>query len=158
MEATKTKPTPIPPGQAHATPYLIVRDAAKALAFYQRAFHANETLRFAQPDGRVGHAEFWIGRAQVMLADEFPSMGYVGPETLGGTSVNVHIYVEDVDAFFEHAVAQGAKVLRPVSDQFYGDRLGVLEDPYGHRWSFASRIEELTPAQMYERAAQQGGE
>ena len=153
-----TKPSPIPAEQTHATPYLIVRDAAKALEFYQRAFGADETLRFAQPDGRIGHAELRIGRAQLMLADEFPGMGYVGPETLGGTSVSVHIYVEDVDAFVARAVAQGAKVLRPVSDQFYGDRLGVLEDPYGHRWSFASRIEELTPAQMHERAASHQGD
>ncbi|MDB4977099.1 MAG: Glyoxalase/bleomycin resistance protein/dioxygenase [Myxococcaceae bacterium] len=152
------KPAPIPADRTYATPYLIVRDAAKALEFYQRAFRATETVRMAQPDGKIVHAELSIGKAQLMLADEFPGMGYVGPQTLGGTSVSMHIYVEDVDAFVKHAEAEGAKVLRPVSDQFYGDRMGALEDPFGHRWSFSSRIEELTHEQMQERAAQYKGE
>ncbi len=152
----KKRPSPIPEGAAHATPYLSVRGAAEALAFYQRAFGALETMRIAQPDGRIGHAEFRIGQALLMLADEFPDHGFVGPKTLGGTSVSVHVYVEDVDALAERAVAAGAKLLRPVADEFYGDRSAALEDPFGHRWRFASRIEEVSTEEIQRRAAALG--
>ena len=148
------RPRPIPEGLTHATPCLIARDAVEALGFYKRAFGAVETLRIDMPDGKLGHAELRIGSAQLMLADEFPDMGYVGPQTLGGTSVSIHMYVEDVDAFAERAVAAGAKLLRPVSDQFYGDRVAALEDPFGHRWSFAMRVEEVSPEEMRRRAAE----
>ena len=147
------RPRPIPQGMTHATPCLIARDAAKALSFYERAFGAVETLRIDMPDGKLGHAELRIGSAELMLADEFPDMGYVGPQTLGGTCVSIHMYVEDVDAFAERAVAAGAKLLQPVADQFYGDRVAALEDPFGHRWSFATRVEEVSPEEMRRRAS-----
>lgn len=152
----KQKPTPIPEGRTYATPYLIVRDAAAALTFYQRAFGAVETMRMEMGDGKIGHADLRIGEASLMLADEFPAMGHVGPQTLGGTSVGIHIYVEDVDSFAERAVAAGAKLLKPVADQFYGERLANLEDPYGHHWYFASRIEEVSPEEMLRRAGAEG--
>jgi PhnB protein len=142
---SKKKPSPIPEGATYATPYLVVRGAADALRFYQRAFGAIERLRIEMGDGQIGHAELKIGTAELMLADEFPSMGIVGPQTLGGTSVGIRIYVEDVDAFAERAIQAGAKLFKPVSDEFYGDRVAVLEDPFGHRWYFASRFEELSP-------------
>jgi PhnB protein len=148
-----TKPSPIPEGNTHATPYLSVRDAAAALAFYQRAFGATETLRIAAPGGRVGHAELTIGKAAIMLADEHPEIGSVGPKTLGGTTVTLQLYVEDVDALARRAVDAGAKLLRPVADQFYGDRVAFLEDPFGHRWSFHSRIEIVSGEEMKARAA-----
>ena len=158
MANEKPRAKPIPDDSQHATPYLSVRDGAKAIEFYRRAFSAVELIRMDQPDGRVGHAELRIGKAHFMLADEFPSMGHVGPQTLGGTSVTISLYVEDVDKFVEHAVSQGAKVARPVADQFYGDRVGVLEDPFGHRWSFSTRLEDLTPEEMQKRARESHGE
>ena len=151
---SQPRPRAIPEGMTHATPCLIARNAVGALAFYKRAFGAEETLRIDMPDGKLGHAELRIGNAQLMLADEFPSMGYVGPQSLGGTSVSVHLYVEDVDAFAARAVAEGARLLRPISDQFYGDRVAALEDPFGHRWSFATHVEDVSPEEMQRRAAE----
>lgn len=146
---------PIPDDYRGATPYLCVRNAASALDFYAKAFGAQETMRIAQPDGRIGHAEFRIGAAPIMLADEFPEMDFRSPQSLRGTPVNILVYVDDVDAFVARAQAAGAVVKRAVEDQFYGDRLGVLEDPFGHSWSFATRIEDVAPEEMRRRAAAQ---
>src|SRR5262245_30779118 len=118
---------PIPAGYHTATPYLIVRDAARAIEFYTRAFGAAELMRFADPHGRVGHAEIKIGDSPIMLADEVPEMGYCSPQSLGGAAVSIMLYVEDVDARFSQAIAAGAKARKPVADQFYGDRSGTLE-------------------------------
>jgi len=155
-EQTPAKPSPIPDGATHAVPYLIVRGAADALTFYQRAFGAVETIRIEMEGGVIGHAELFIGRAELALAEEFPSMGIVGPQTLGGTSVGIGIYVEDVDTFTERAVAAGAKLLKPILDEFYGERVAQLEDPFGHRWYFKSRFEEVSREEMLRRAAHGG--
>lgn len=143
----------IPEGYEQVTPYLCVDGAARAIEFYQRAFGATEGMRLTQPDGRVGHAEIRIGRAPIMLADEFPEMGIRGPRTLGGSPVTIHLYVEDVDALAARAIAAGATVKRPVQDQFYGDRSVTLEDPFGHVWSFATHKEDVSPEEMRKRAA-----
>jgi PhnB protein len=148
-----TRPNPIPENQAFATPYLVVRGAAGAIDFYARAFGAEETMRIEVPKGMIGHAELRIGKALLMLADEYPDMGFVGPATLGNTPVSVHLYVADVDALAERAVAAGAKLERPVKDEFYGDRVAILRDPFGHRWMFASRIEDVSVDEMQRRAA-----
>ena len=142
---------------AAAVPYLMIRGAADALEFYRKAFAAEETMRFPMPDGKIGHAEVRIEGAPVFLADESPEAGMQSPPQLGGTSVTVSVYVQDVDAFVRRAKDGGATLLRPVADQFYGDRTGQFEDPFGHRWSVASRIEDLTPREMAERAAASGG-
>jgi len=143
----------IPDGYRFATPYLICRDAAKAIEFYKKAFGAVERARLAAPDGKIGHAEIKIGNdAIIMLADESPDMGARSPQALGGTPVSVYIYVEDVDALTRRAEAAGVKVLRPVADQFYGDRSVHLEDPFGHRWGFATRIEDLSLEEIKQRA------
>src|SRR5437879_3795641 len=120
---------PIPDGYHTATPYLFVKGAASAIEFYKKAFAATELMRLADPSGKIGHAEIKIGDSPIMLADEFPEMGVRGPKSIGGTAVSILLYVDDVDARFSRAVAAGAKVLRPVKDQFYGDRSGTLEDP-----------------------------
>jgi PhnB protein len=142
---------PIPDDYRSAVPYLIVKDAARALAFYQRAFGATEVMRLNQPDGRVGHAEMRIGKAPIMLADEFPEMGIVGPQGGGRSPVILLLYVEDVDARFNQAVAAGATVLRPVKDQFYGDRTGTLTDPFGHVWTFATHTEDVSHEEVQRR-------
>ena len=148
---------PIPDGYEGITPYLICKNAEAAIDFYKRAFGAEELYRIGQP-GMVGHAEMKIGKAVFMLADEFPDMNAVSPETVGGTPVSLYIYVEDVDSFTEKAVAEGLKVLRPVADQFYGDRSGHFVDPFGHQWGFATHKEDLTPEELNERAkAAHGG-
>ena len=147
----------IPDGHEGITPYLICKNAEAAIEFYKRAFGAEEILRIGQP-GMVGHAEMRIGKAIFMLADEFPQMGAVSPETVGGTPVSLYVYVEDVDAFAEKAIAEGLKVLKPVADQFYGDRSGHFEDPFGHHWGFGTHKEDLTPEELNERArAAHGG-
>ena len=148
---------PIPDEYRGATPYLCIRDAAKAIDFYQRAFGAVERMRFAAPDGRIGHAELCIGEALFMLADEFPDMDFKSPTSFGGTSVNLHIYVADVDAFVARASAVGGSITRAPSDQFYGDRNAMFTDPFGHRWSFASRIEIVSAEEMQQRAAKLSG-
>ena len=142
----------IPDGYTTATPYLIVRGAAEAIEFYKRAFGATEMLRMADPQGRVGHAEIKIGDSVIMLADEHPAMGYRGPRSLGGSSVSILLYLEDVDAVFERAVKAGAKAQRPVMDQFYGDRSGTLEDPFGHMWTVATHVEDVPPEELKRRA------
>jgi PhnB protein len=143
----------IPAGFEAATPYLCVKGAAKAIEFYKEVFGAVEMMRMGDADGRIVHAEIKIGAAPIMLADEFPEMGVVSPETLGGSPVTIHIYFEDVDAIAERAIAAGAKILRPVEDQFYGDRAGKIQDPFGHIWSIATHKEDLSPEEMERRAA-----
>ena len=143
---------PIPDGYHSVTPYLIVKGAAAAIEFYQRAFGAAEVLRLEGPGGCIGHAEIRVGDSVVMLADEFPDMGYPGPLTLGGAAVSLLLYVEDVDARVERAVAAGATVVRPVQDQFYGDRSGTLKDPFGHVWTVATHTEDLAMDEIRRRA------
>ncbi|PYS97082.1 MAG: glyoxalase [Acidobacteria bacterium] len=151
-------PRPIPEGYHTATPYLIIKGAAAALEYYKKAFGARETMRFDAPGGKIGHAEIKIGDSTIMLADEHPDMGYRGPQSLGGSPVSILLYVEDVDRWFKRAIAAGGKVTRPVADQFYGDRTGVLVDPFGHVWSIATHVEDVSPEEMHRRAkAQQGG-
>ena len=145
-----TKATP--EGYRTATPYLIVKGAADAIEFYKRAFGATEMLRMADPKGRVGHAEIRIGDSVIMLADEHPTMGYRGPHALGGSSVSILLYLEDVDAVYARAVRAGAKPLRPVANQFYGDRSGTLEDPFGHVWTIATHVEDVPPEELKRRA------
>lgn len=142
---------PIPDGYQTATAYLIIQDAAHALDFYKEAFGATEVMRLADPSGKVMHAEIKIGDSLIMMADEFPDMGFRGPKALGGTPVSIHLYVEDVDARVSQAIDAGATVVRPVKDQFYGDRSGVVEDPFGHVWSLATHTEDLSPEEIQDR-------
>ena len=142
----------IPDGYHTATPYLIVKGAAQAIEFYKNAFGATELFRMAAPDGLVGHAEIKIGDSVIMLADENPGMGYRGPRSLGGAAVSTMLYVEDVDDRFSRAVTAGAKVQRPLANQFYGDRSGTVEDPFGHVWTIATHVEDVPPAEMSKRA------
>jgi len=151
MSTPQKKVNPIPADYAGITPYLSVKGAADAIEFYKKAFGAIEMMRLPNPDGTLGHAEIKIGNALVMLADEYPDYGNLSPKTLGGSSVRLHMYVEDVDAFFEKAVAAGAKVLIPVADQFYGDRSGRLEDPFGHVWLVSTHVEDVSPDEMERR-------
>ena len=146
----------IPDGYEGVTPYLICKNAEAAIDFYKRAFGAEELFRIGSP-GMVGHAELKIGKAIIMMADEFPDMGAVSPETVGGTPVQLLIYVEDVDAFTAKAAAEGLTVLRPAADQFYGDRSGQFKDPFGHIWAFATHIEDVSPEEMNNRAAAMHG-
>jgi PhnB protein len=148
---------PIPAGYHTVTPYLICKDAAGAIEFYKKALGATELLRMADPTGKIGHAEIRIGDSALMLADEFPEMGARGPQSLGGTSVSLLVYVEDVDARFAQAVAAGGRVLREIRDQFYGDRSGTLADPYGHVWTIATHKEDLSPEEMNRRHAELAG-
>jgi PhnB protein len=148
------KSLPIPAGYEHSTPYLTCKDAAQAIEFYKNAFGAAELYRIPMPDGKIGHAEIKIAGAIIMLSDEFPEWGAQSPATLGGTPVGIMIYVPDVDAFAERAVNAGATLLEPVKDQFYGDRSCRLLDPSGHKWFFATHIEEVPPDEMQRRAQQ----
>jgi len=144
-----------------ATPYLCCKDAARAIEFYKKAFGATEAIRLSEPGGRIGHAEIRIGDAPIMLSDEYPEMDVRSPESLGGSPVLIHLYVDDVDALTSQAVAAGAKLLRPVADQFYGDRSGTLTDPFGHRWMIATRKEDASAAEMqkrYDALMKAGGE
>jgi PhnB protein len=141
-----------PPKGYHAvTPYLRVKGAEKALAFYKAAFGAKERNRLMMPDGRVGHAELELGDSRIMLSDEFPEMGIKGPASLNGTTFALSLYVANADQVFDGAVKAGAKVLRPLEDMFYGDRSGQLEDPFGHIWSVQQRLEDVTPREMQKR-------
>jgi PhnB protein len=143
--------SPVPSGYHSVTPYLLIGGAGAAIDFYIKAFGAAEILRLTAPDGRIGHAEIRIGDSRVMLADEHPEMDFLGPLSRGGTTVSMLIYVDDVDAVFARAIAAGATELRPLCDQFYGDRSGAVTDPWGHVWSLASRIEEITPEEIQNR-------
>ena len=136
---------------AQIIPYLHVKGAARAIEFYQQAFGATEVLRLSEPDGRIGHAEILIDSARIMLADEYPECGILGPQSLGGTSVSLHLTVPDVDAFAQQAVAAGAKLAKPIKDEFYGERGGKLEDPFGHVWQVMTPIEEVSPEEMQRR-------
>jgi PhnB protein len=147
----------IPDGYPQLMPYLIVDGATEAIEFYGSVFGATERMRMPGPDGKLGHAELQIGDAVVMLADENPDMDIRGPRSIGGTPVTIHVYVEDVDAVFEQAVQAGAKPLRPVEEQFYGDRSGQFEDPYGHRWNVATHVEDVPADEMQRRAAEVAG-
>ena len=132
-------------------PYLCVRGAAKAIDFYVQAFGAREKFRLTEPSGRVGHAELAFGGATLMLADEFPEYGIVGPETIGGSSVTIHLHVDDADAVIASAVAAGAQVQMAPQDQFYGERSGRIRDPFGHSWNIGHSIETVTPDEMQRR-------
>jgi len=143
----------IPDGYHTATPYLIVTGAVRALEFYKQAFGAAEVLRMDGPDGKVMHAEIKIGDSHIMLADEFPDMDARSPQTIGGTPVSLMLYLEDADAVTARAVSAGAKLLRPVQDQFYGDRCGTIADPFGHKWTIATHKEDLSPEEVRKRAA-----
>jgi len=143
---------PIPDGYHSVTPYLIIKGATAALDYYTRAFGAVELFRMPAPEGKIGHAEIKIGDSPIMLADEAPEMGYKSPQSLGGSPVSIMIYVEDVDTVFSRAIAAGGKEQRPVKDQFYGDRSGTLEDPFGHIWHVATHTEDVSPEEMERRA------
>jgi PhnB protein len=142
---------PCPRGYHSVTPYLLIRDAAAAIDFYKRAFGATELLRMPGPNGKIMHAEVRIGDSPVMLAEEMPEMGMGGPQSLGGTTVSLMIYVSDVDNQFNQAVAAGGRVTRPLQNQFYGDRSGTLTDPFGHTWTIATHVEDVPPAELDRR-------
>ena len=143
---------PIPEGYHTLTPYISVEDTAGALDFYKKAFGAKERMRMLAPDGKIGHAELEIGDSRVMLSDPFPQSTVRPPKELGGTSASVFMYVEDVDAVVQQAVDAGATVTMEVADQFWGDRFGTVSDPFGHVWSIATHVEDLTPEEIAERA------
>ena len=152
--ATKKKVQPIPAGYNVVTPYLAIRGAAAAIEFYKKAFGAKEIMRMPGPDGKLGHAEIKIGDSRVMLSDEYEALAFLSPQTRGGTTVHIHLYVKDVDATVARAIAAGAKVNRPVKDQFYGDRSGSIEDPFGHMWHVATHKEDISKAEMARRSAE----
>ena len=143
----------IPESFRSLTPYLIVKDGSKAIAFYKAAFGARELSRLDAPDGKVGHAELMIGDSRLLLADEFPEWNARSPKTIGDSPVYILLYVEDVDAVANRAVAEGAALSQPVTDQFYGDRNCLMTDPFGHRWLIATRVEDVSPEEMKKRSA-----
>ena len=145
------KVKPIPDGYRSVTPYLIIKDAAQAIEFYKKAFNARERLRVPGPDGKVMHAEIEIGDSVIMLGDECPEMGALGPAIIGGSPVSIHLYVDDVDKMFAQTLAAGARQERPLQNQFYGDRSGGLVDPFGHKWHLAQHIEDVSPEEMDRR-------
>jgi PhnB protein len=142
---------PIPAERPSMAPYIVVRNAASAIEFYTKAFGAKERFRLSMSGDKVAHAELDVLGSRLLLADEFPDFGAIGPLTLGGSPVSLHVYVEDVDALVKRAVAEGADVLRPLKDEFYGDRVCLLADPFGHRWHLATRKEEVSPEEMQRR-------
>jgi PhnB protein len=143
---------PIPEGYNTVTPYLAVDDAARAIEYYKKAFGAKERARMEAPDGKIGHAELEIGDSMVMLSDPFPHASTKPPKELGGTSGSVFMYVEDVDAVVKKAVDEGATITMEVADQFWGDRFGSIQDPFGHSWAIATHVEDVPPEEMAERA------
>ena len=134
-----------------AYPYLRVRDAGAAIDFYVRAFGATEKFRLTEPSGRIGHAKLLFGPMTLMLSEEYPEMGIAGPAALGGTSVTIHLHVDDADALLARAVKEGATLVRPATDQFYGERGGTVRDPFGHEWLVGHEIEKVTPEEMQRR-------
>lgn len=148
-----SKVSPIPKGYHSITPYLVIKGAAQAIEYYKKVFGANELVRMPGPDGKIGHAELQIGDSRIMLADENPNMGqgYTSAATLGASPVSLYLYMPDVDSVFQKAVAAGGKVLKPVETQFYGDRSGFIQDPFGHLWGIATHVEDVSPEEMKER-------
>lgn len=144
---------PIPDGYHSLTPYLILNGAADAIEFYKKAFGAVERMRMPMPEGKIGHAEIQIGNSVIMLADESEAMGAKSAASMGGSPVMMHLYVDDSDAVMEKAVAEGARVIRPIKDQFYGDRSGMVEDPFGYQWAISTHVEDVPPEEMEKRAA-----
>jgi PhnB protein len=142
----------IPKGYSTVTPYLVIKGAAKAIDYYKKVFGATVVERMDAPDGRVGHAELQIGDSRIMLADENPQMGYRSAESIGGSPVSLYLYIPDCDKVVAKAAAEGAKILKPVADQFYGDRSGFIQDPFGHFWGIATHIEDVSPKELEERA------
>jgi PhnB protein len=142
----------VPDGHNRVSPYLIISGAERALDFYKKAFDAVELFRFTAPDGKIGHAEVRIGDTVIMLADEFPDHDAHSPRKFGGSPVGLHVYCEDVDAVAAKATAAGATVKRPIANQFYGDRAGTLEDPFGHVWHLSTHIEDVSPDELARRA------
>jgi len=141
----------IPDGYHRIQPYLYIRGAAEAIDFYKKVFGATERMRMPQPDGRIGHAEIKIGPATLMLSDEYPEGGISGPRTLGGTTFSIHLHVEDVDKAFAQALEAGATVVRPLKDQFYGERSGTVRDPFGHEWLLGGHLEDVSTEEMQRR-------
>ena len=146
-----------PEGYRSVTPYLVVVGAAKAIDFYKKVFGATEIMRMPRPDGNVAHAELRIGDSVIMLADEMPQMGALSPHTIGGTAVGIMVYVPDADRVFHNAVSAGSKVERELADQFYGDRSGTFIDPFGHKWTVSTHVEDVTPEEMNARMAKMSG-
>jgi PhnB protein len=148
---------PIPEGYHAITPYLVVKNGAQAIDFYKKIFGATEVMRMPMPDGRIGHAQLRIGDSHIMLADEFPERGNVGPQSLGNSTVGILVYVDDCDATYKKSIDAGATVLQPIQDQFYGDRSGTIQDPFGHKWTIATHKEDVTPEEMQKRMAAMKG-
>ncbi len=148
---------PIPDNYPQISPYLHVDGAAEAIAFYEKVLGATERMRMPDPSGKIGHAELQLGDSVIMLADEYPDMGIRGPQAYGGSGVTISVYVEDVDDVYRRALDAGAKSIRDLENQFYGDRMAQFEDPFGHRWSIASRVEDVPPEEMERRAAEAMG-
>lgn len=148
-----SKVSHIPDGYNSITPYLVIKGAAEAIEYYKKVFGATEVVRMDQPGGKVGHAELKIGNSHIMLADENPSMGqgHTSAASIGASPVSLYLYLPNVDRVVERAVAAGAKILKPVQDQFYGDRSGFIQDPFGHLWGIATHIEDVAPQEMKER-------
>lgn len=148
---------PVPEGMHTVTPHLVCAGAAAAVEFYKKAFNATELHRLPGPNGKLMHAAIRIGDSMVMLVDQMPEYGLLGPKVLKGSAVTIHLQVEDVDQFAERAVAAGAKITMPIDDMFWGDRYGQMEDPFGHRWSVATHIRDVSPEEMEKAREQQGG-
>lgn len=153
----KSKVNPIPDGMHTVTPHLVCAGAADAIEFYKKAFNAVEVTRLPGPDGKLMHASIRIGDSAVMLVDESPEWGALGPKALKGSPVTIHLYVEDADAFAERAAAAGAKVTVPVAETFWGDRYGQLEDPFGHHWSVATHVRDVNPEEIQQAMSKMGG-
>jgi PhnB protein len=143
---------PIPEGYAALTPYLVMKNASDAIEFYKNVFGATERMRMAAPGGKIGHAELQLGDSVLMLADEFPDMGFLGPETIGGSPVSLMFYVEDVDSVWAKALAAGATEIKALATQFYGDRNGTLRDPFGHVWTIGTHVEDVSPEETQRRS------
>ena len=153
VPSVKKKVLAIPKGYHSITPYLMIENASGAIEFYKKVFGAKEVMRMEKPNGKIGHAELRIGDTKIMVADECPEMNAFGPKHYKGSPVGIHLYIKDVDNIVQKAVAAGAKIIRPVDNMFYGDRLGTVEDPFGHKWSVSTHIEDVSQAQMRKRAA-----